>query len=115
MAGLACASTNPNSDNELLAHEKNILELEHPPTTPTNALIVAWPQPRHVQQVGHEHRDTDLGLDPICEQIDDFDVKVGRVEVARDTQVALLRLQDAEGTLHRLLHRAGHTAREDLA
>jgi hypothetical protein len=49
-AAAALHAANPNSDNELLAHEKNILELEHPPTTPTNALIVAWPQPRHVQQ-----------------------------------------------------------------
>jgi hypothetical protein len=46
------------------------------------------------------------------EEVDDLDVEVGGVEVARDAQLGLLRLQVAEGALDRLLHRAGHAAGE---
>ena len=61
---------------------------------------------------GDEERHAHLGLDAIREQVDDLDVHVGVVEVTRDAQIALLRLNVAEGSLDRLLHRTGHAARE---
>jgi hypothetical protein len=48
VAAAAAAAAQPNSNNEL-DNERKISELDHSPTTSTNALIVSWPQPQPLQ------------------------------------------------------------------
>src|SRR5690606_29090953 len=59
---------------------------------------------------GDEERHAELGLDSVREEVDDLDVDVRDVEVARDAELRLSCLQEAEGALDGLLHRPGHAA-----
>ena len=52
---------------------------------------------------GHEQRHADLCFDAVRQQIDEFDVQIGRVEVAADAELRLLGLQETERPLDGLL------------
>src|SRR5690606_18762462 len=61
---------------------------------------------------GDEERHAELGLDSVREEVDDLDVDVRDVEVARDAELRLSCMQEAEGALDGLFHRPGHAAGE---
>ena len=45
-----------------------------------------------------EEGDADLGLNAVAEKVDHLDMEIGRVDLAGDPELALLRQQVAEGS-----------------